>query len=60
MALIVVALVTMSGLAATAAPRNGNGNGKPKKTPGLALVAVTALSSLSYAGYRHLKAKKDK
>jgi hypothetical protein len=60
MALIIVIVVVMSGLAATAAPGKWNWYRRPRKTPGLALVAVTALSSLSYAGYRHLKAKKDK
>ncbi len=57
-------LISVFALSADAAPGNGNGNGNgsdngngPKKTPGLALVAIAALSSASYTGYKRLKNK---
>ncbi len=59
---VTVLLLSAVTLTAEAAPGNGNGNANghgngngPKKTPGLALVAVAALSSASYMGYKRLK-----
>lgn len=57
-------LISVFALSAEAAPGNGNANGSdngngPKKTPGLALVAIAALSSASYTGYKRLKNKEN-
>jgi hypothetical protein len=48
--LVAFVLINMSGIRAEAKDKD-----KPKKTPGLALVVVTALSSAGYAGYQYLK-----
>lgn len=62
MVLAIVLGLSASAYAGNGQGNNGNGNGNsgPKKTPGLALIAVAGLSSISYAGYRHFLKRKEK